>query len=383
MDSQTKSYLERNGVRLGAPDGGTSHKEVHIRGWGERFEFSDHCDEKWDLKAIRDGLRSEDPSFAAFLDWFHRHVVRIDGEEYRRAYWRLAWKYAQTLGNRPRSFDTWLFENREIPFGRAYVWHTNILAYFLAGGTSLLLWYIVKFLSGHIRRLRRPTYYQVERERRLALAADRRKIRRRTTLNPCPTPKMLREAFAVALRSNKDMIRFGSMLEDLECYVDNSLILDRETLRIKGRNGGIRRYLEANVPELAARYKTVMRYKALAKKFRQAVGVSDPIPASALLDGEETINHADSQADQSDCTGMDEENTAAKSPESRNENSPKHILIPEEAKALAENILGVGDGSFIGLEASLELLLNADCVNVADVPPHLAVGASSKMFAAG
>jgi len=50
-----------------------------------------------------------------------------------------------------------------------------------------------------------------------------------------------------------------------------------------GRRGGIRRHLEREIPELYARYKTVMRYKALSKRFRQAVGVSDPVPAASLL----------------------------------------------------------------------------------------------------
>ena len=36
-----------------------------------------------------------------------------------------------------------------------------------------------------------------------------------------------------------------------------------------------------------AHYKTVMKYKTLSRKFRQAAGVSDPVPASELLpDGE-------------------------------------------------------------------------------------------------
>lgn len=34
----------------------------------------------------------------------------------------------------------------------------------------------------------------------------------------------MRIAFARARGSAADMIRFGSMLEDLECYVDNSVV---------------------------------------------------------------------------------------------------------------------------------------------------------------
>ncbi len=50
-----------------------------------------------------------------------------------------------------------------------------------------------------------------------------------------------------------------------------------------GRRGGIRQWLRENAPDLSERYKTVMKYKALARRFRQAVGVSDPVPASAVL----------------------------------------------------------------------------------------------------
>ena len=70
------------------------------------------------------------------------------------------------------------------------------------------------------------------------------------------------------------MIRFGSMLEDLECYVDNSVVWSEEEGRIVGRRGGIRQWLRENASDLSERYKTVMKYKALAKKFRQAVRVS-------------------------------------------------------------------------------------------------------------
>ena len=79
------------------------------------------------------------------------------------------------------------------------------------------------------------------------------------------------------------MIRFGSMLCDLEAYVDNSL-LRNENGEIVGRNPGIRGWLNANCQPLAAHYKTVMGYKAMAEKFRQAVGLADPYPAAFALD---------------------------------------------------------------------------------------------------
>ena len=79
------------------------------------------------------------------------------------------------------------------------------------------------------------------------------------------------------------MLRFGSLLEDLACYVDHGLRLAGG--RIVGRAPGIKGWLRENVPALALRYTTVMRYKAAAKKLRQVVELPDPIPVAAVLDG--------------------------------------------------------------------------------------------------
>ena len=73
------------------------------------------------------------------------------------------------------------------------------------------------------------------------------------------------------------------MLQDLECYVDNCLKID-ESGAVVGRNGGIRGWIRENVPELFPKYKTLMRYKAMAVRLRQATGTKDPTPTSALLD---------------------------------------------------------------------------------------------------
>ena len=85
------------------------------------------------------------------------------------------------------------------------------------------------------------------------------------------------------------MIRLGGMLHDLECYVDNCLRFDGSG-EVVGRNGGIRGWLKENLPELAPKYKTLMRYKAMAIRLRQATGTKDPTPTSALLD--KTPRHA-------------------------------------------------------------------------------------------
>jgi hypothetical protein len=119
--------------------------------------------------------------------------------------------------------------------------------------------------------------------RRQALARERRRIRRRTTLNASPTADELIAQWAKVKKNPEEMIRFGSMLCDLEAYVDNSL-LRNESGEIVGRNPGIRGWLNANCQQLAAHYKTVMGYKAMAEKFRQAVGLADPYPATLALE---------------------------------------------------------------------------------------------------
>jgi hypothetical protein len=77
------------------------------------------------------------------------------------------------------------------------------------------------------------------------------------------------------------------MLEDLEAYVDNSLVRDPDGT-IVGRNGGIKQWLRENCAELGKRYHTVMRYKALAKRFKQAIDLEDPVPVAYAIAAAET-----------------------------------------------------------------------------------------------
>ena len=160
-----------------------------------------------------------------------------------------------------------------------------------AGGDRLALWAAAPFLrrcateevNALRRRLVRPLYYGRENARRRALAAERRRIRRRRTESPCPTREAILDAWTHAREGREAMLRFGSLLEDLECYVDHELrIADG---RIVGRAPGIKGWLRENIPALALRYTTVMRYKAAAKKLRQVVELPDPIPVAAVLDG--------------------------------------------------------------------------------------------------
>jgi len=137
-------------------------------------------------------------------------------------------------------------------------------------------------LMRDLRALRRPFYYARETERRRQLAAERRKILRRATTAPIPTPKTLLAAWNARKDSREAMIRLGGLLDDLACHVDSCLRFD-ERGDIVGRNAGIRGWLEDNLPELSPKYKTLMRYKAMAMRLRQATDTKDPTPTSALL----------------------------------------------------------------------------------------------------
>lgn len=142
---------------------------------------------------------------------------------------------------------------------------------------------IKRELMRDLRVIRRPFYYEREKARRRELAAERRKIRRSSTTAPMPTPESIMAAWEKRKDSQEAMIVLGGMLHDLECYVDNCLKFDN-TGAVVGRNGGIRGWLKENLPELAPKYKTLMRYKALAVRLRQVTETKDPTPTSSLLD---------------------------------------------------------------------------------------------------
>ena len=134
-----------------------------------------------------------------------------------------------------------------------------------------------------LRALRRPFYYARETKRRRQLAEERRKIVQRTTTAPMPTPDALLAAWNARKDSREAMIRLGGLLDDLACHVDSRLRFD-EAGNVVGRNAGIRGWLAECLPELSPKYKTLMRYKAMAMRLRQATGTEDPTPTSALLD---------------------------------------------------------------------------------------------------
>ena len=246
MDKATKRHLERRGVF-----------DTAVREWERPFSE-----------------RNRD-----FFAWFEETVMGFDSDEYRSRFWREARRTGHIIGHKP-------YGMREHTSGRG-----SIALYLALMGASFFFWLARREIDRHLHRLRRPTYYEAERARRLALAAERRKLRRRRTLNERPCMDAIRDALARAHESVEDMVRLGSLMEDLECHVDNSPYF-REDGSFAGRRGGIRRLLQEEAPDLYARYKTLMKYKALSKRFRQAVGVGDPIPASSVLPSAEAAVEA-------------------------------------------------------------------------------------------
>jgi hypothetical protein len=146
--------------------------------------------------------------------------------------------------------------------------------------------FLRKELTRRIDRVRheiaRPHYYVKEKARRQALAEERRRIRMRMTLNRCPTRDEILDAWVKVKESNEDLLRFGSLMEDLECYVDNSLRRTEDGV-IVGRRSGIKGWLQMEIPALYLKYTTVMAYKAAAKRMRQVLDISDPLPLSMVL----------------------------------------------------------------------------------------------------
>ena len=149
-------------------------------------------------------------------------------------------------------------------------------------GASFLRKELTRRIDRAKHEIVRPHYYAKEKVRRQELAQERRRIRMRMTLNRCPTRDEILDAWVKVKESNEALLRFGSLMEDMECYVDNSLRRTEDGV-IVGRRPGIKGWLQMEIPALYLKYTTVMAYKAAAKRMRQVLDISDPLPLSAVL----------------------------------------------------------------------------------------------------
>ena len=253
-------------------------------------DFANAFGARFAAGAVRVGREVE----ANFRAWFERNFFncragRIGHVSYSRAgafddrpgdgMW-----YSEALDRAWADYNTPLIASE-----MGYITSHPLIAFQLAAGISDVrgLRCMIRGLTQRTNSLQqkvyRSRYYVRDNARRRKLAAERRKITRRTTTNPCPTPNTFREAFAAVKESVAAKLFFGGMVHDLACYVDSCLRYDGNG-NIVGRNGGIKEWIAENVPELYPRYKTIMRYKALAMRLRQAMDVKDPEPTSALLE---------------------------------------------------------------------------------------------------
>ena len=271
-----------------------------------------------------------------FFKWFEEDVMGFDSEEYRREFWREAYRHGRTIGHVPHTLSDQLRRRGR----RSEMALFDALCISLLMGGAFAIWVMRRRIDLHLHRLRRPSYYETERARRLGLTEERRRIRRRSTLNPCPTAGQLRDAFLHARDSVGNMVRLGSLMEDLECYIDNSLVFGEDG-KIIARKGGIRRYIQSEMPDLYGSYKTLMRYKALARRFRQAVGICDPVPAASVLpeEDENTDTGTDTNGYASKC-GKDAENS--KNTENKTAYEDKRI-VENKVRTNSHGDAGVGE----------------------------------------
>ena len=227
---------------------------------------------------------------------------------------------------------------------------------------------------------RRPRYYVAENARRRALADERRKVRARRTTNACPSKDQILDAWRHRRDSHEAAMRFGGIVEDLECYLDNSLIRDEDGAII-GRNPGIKGWLFDNLPELSEHYTTVMRFKAAAKKMRQIAGLTDPTPVDVVLPSADVDAGADDGASAADCVAVDAateagETVAASTGEGKRDYGADEIAdrgeaVPEvevvRARAIWEEVVkGIG-GSATALFERIDALTDPERVEEANM----------------
>ena len=118
-----------------------------------------------------------------------------------------------------------------------------------------------------------------------ASRATRRRLskQRKVSTRAVPTPEALTAAWTKSRKSLEWRLRLGSMLEDLEPVVDQSYIRDEDGV-IVGREPGIRGWLFDHCQVVSEHYKTAMGYKALAHRFRLAIGLPEPFTLEDVLD---------------------------------------------------------------------------------------------------
>jgi len=310
---------------------------------------------------------------ANFRAWFERNFVncragRIGHVSYSRAgalddrpgdgMW-----YSEALGRAWADYNVPLTASE-----MGYITSHPLIAFQLAAGITDArgIRCMIRGLTQRTNRLQqkayRSRYYGRDNARRRMLAAERRKITRRTTTNPCPTPDAFRRAFASVKESVEAKLLFGGMVHDLACYVDSCLRYD-EIGNIVGRNGGIKEWIAENVPELYPRYKTIMRYKALVMRLRQAMDMKDPEPTSALLEEMRIAPQDETRTMQGKNTSsMQGKNTSSMQREAVYAGRKKKLEVVDDKNYYASDshLCGGGDVKHAGMDGNArEMVGNA------------------------
>ena len=156
----------------------------------------------------------------------------------------------------------------------------------LTAAPLAVLWYAAPLFMagllgfGFLCGLLGPVVQRALAARRRGIAAAERaqkamRVVHRASRREPPSRELLLRCWELSRRSLEGKILLGSLLGDVDAVEDHSYIRG-EGGEIVGRRGGVRRWIDAICPELAPHYKTLMRYKAMADKFRRVCGLGDP-----------------------------------------------------------------------------------------------------------
>ncbi len=156
-----------------------------------------------------------------------------------------------------------------------------------------VLWYAAPLFMagllgvGFLCGLLGPAVRRALAARRRGIAAAERaqkamRVVHRASRREPPSRELLLRCWELSRTSLEGKILLGSLLGDVDAVEDHSYIRD-DGGEIVGRRGGVRRWLDATCPGLAKHYKTLMRYKAMADKFRRVCGLGDPDGAADAL----------------------------------------------------------------------------------------------------
>ena len=222
-----------------------------------------------------------------------RRMALATFEAFERSFvGRSAWAQSRLTG-RTAVVETVNGQKRQVSSQKTYGLRNDPFAYPFPGGRTPLELIVDGAITtwGFVRRGRQLLAQRrrnVEAGTRCSrLRNERRKLCARSTLATHPTATDIRVAWAFARESHANMLHLGGMLHDLECFLQNELqvMWIKRRPKIVGRSAGIRGWIRENCPELIGKYKTLMRYKALALRLRQAAEIADPVPTSAALEG--------------------------------------------------------------------------------------------------